>query len=62
MRNREPGLICKLEKFRNHRLNYEKAVSYMPKPELKAPKMRYDILMHFVRKVLNEIGYVNPAK
>ncbi|CAD8177759.1 unnamed protein product [Paramecium octaurelia] len=49
---------CKLEKFRKARKMYETIVTYLPLPQLKTPKMRYDILIHFVKTILRQIGYI----
>ncbi|CAD8182014.1 unnamed protein product [Paramecium pentaurelia] len=50
--------ICRLEKFRKARKMYEQIITYLPLPKLKAPKMRYDILIHFVKIVMKQIGYI----
>ncbi|CAD8175799.1 unnamed protein product [Paramecium pentaurelia] len=50
--------ICRLEKFRKARKMYEQITTYLPLPKLKTPKMRYDLLIHFVKNVLKQIGYI----
>ncbi|CAD8163041.1 unnamed protein product [Paramecium octaurelia] len=50
--------ICRLEKFRKTRKMYEQVTTYLPLPKLKTPKMRYDILIHFVKIVMKQIGYL----
>jgi hypothetical protein len=49
---------CKLEKFRKARKMYDSVTTYLPLPQLKTPKMRYDILIHFVKTVLKQINYI----
>ncbi|CAK65878.1 unnamed protein product (macronuclear) [Paramecium tetraurelia] len=49
---------CRLEKFRKAQKLYEKVTTFLPLPKLKTPKMRYDIWMQFIRKILHSLNLI----